>query len=428
MGKQKFRFIDLFAGLGGFHTALANIGGDCVFAAEKNKYLNEIYKKNYASENLIVDRDITLTDVNLIPQHEVLCAGFPCQPYSKAGNRKGMKDPNNGSLFDYILKIIDAQPSKPKFILLENVPNIITLNNGVYWRKIISELTKRGYEVESKILSPDEFGIPQHRKRVFLVASRVGLSHFSWPVSKSKILDVSKYLEKSPEKRRELSLDKKKILVLWQEFLDITKNVKSLGFPIWSSEYRATYPIGDKHPLKLSAEELSNYKGAFGLPLVNKDGIIIRENFPRYVEDARKPIKAWKKNYILRNRELFQQFENELYNWSQEISNYALSYQKFEWNCQYEKRNIDDKIIQFRPSGVRAKKGNSIPALVAMNLSQIPYFPWLNRYMTINEGLALQGMTKVRLDSNIEGGNYRAIGNAVNAEVVQKVAVNLIKL
>ena len=103
---MKFEFIDLFAGLGGFHNALEKLGGKCVFAAEKNPYLNELYTRNYPNvEKENVALDITKVEYGSIPQHDILCAGFPCQPYSKAGKRKGMNDPVNGFLYNSILEI-----------------------------------------------------------------------------------------------------------------------------------------------------------------------------------------------------------------------------------------------------------------------------------------------------------------------------------
>ena len=98
------KFIDLFAGLGGFHIALSNLGHECVFASEKKENLAKLYEKNF---NIRVNRDITIQDVTKIPEFDILCAGFPCQPFSKAGSQLGLRDEKNGSLFDTIVEILE---------------------------------------------------------------------------------------------------------------------------------------------------------------------------------------------------------------------------------------------------------------------------------------------------------------------------------
>ncbi len=108
---RKLKFIDLFAGLGGFHLALQSLGHDCVFASELNSELRDLYEKNH---NTKIEGDINLVDVNKIPSHDILCAGFPCQPFSKAGARLGLEDPRNGNLFYKIVEILNRH--KPEFV------------------------------------------------------------------------------------------------------------------------------------------------------------------------------------------------------------------------------------------------------------------------------------------------------------------------
>ena len=152
----------------------------------EKKVRHLIIEKNFPDlSKEFVACDINKVDYANIPEYDVLCAGFPCQPFSQAGKRLGMKDPLNGTLFNSVLETIDKGKSKPRFLILENVPSILTLNDGVYWRKITRALTKRGYEIDWKILSPNKFGIPQIRRRVFLVGSLKGLTHFIWPKYKN---------------------------------------------------------------------------------------------------------------------------------------------------------------------------------------------------------------------------------------------------
>ena len=111
-----FQFIDLFAGIGGFHQAMTNLGGECVLASEIDEYAIQTYKANYGIDS---GHDITKISNEEIPYHDVLCAGFPCQAFSKAGKRMGFADETKGTLFFQITRILES--SKPKFILLENV-------------------------------------------------------------------------------------------------------------------------------------------------------------------------------------------------------------------------------------------------------------------------------------------------------------------
>ena len=413
---MSFKFIDLFSGLGGFHLGLDELGGECVFAAEKNKNLNDLYFLNFPEiprENIVLD--ITKVNYTEIPKHDVLCAGFPCQPFSKAGNRKGMKDPLNGFLFNSILETIDKAKTKPKYLILENVPNILSLNNGVYWRKIEKSLMKRGYSIDWKILSPHEFGIPQIRKRIFIVGALNGLKHFKWPYQVNVQSHLDDFLEENPSEKIILTEEKKEALELWDYFIKRVEGCETIGFPIWAHEFGATYPV-DIHPLKLKKNELKKYKGSFGNEISFDGDKVLQNTLPSYVRDARKPIKDWKAKYILKNRILYDKNKHWIDDWKSNLLKFPHSLQKFEWNCQKDEREIFNKVIQFRPSGIRVKSKESIPALVSMNLTQVPYLPWKNRYLTVKEGISLQGLDGLShlLESNKH--NYVALGNAVNAK------------
>lgn len=119
------RFIDLFAGLGGFHLALGRLGHTCVFACEVDEKLQTLYEKNFGLKPAGDIRGVPLSD---IPGHDILCAGFPCQPFSKAGDQRGFKCPKEGDLFEHVMRI--ALYHKPRYVILENVPNLKRHNNG----------------------------------------------------------------------------------------------------------------------------------------------------------------------------------------------------------------------------------------------------------------------------------------------------------
>lgn len=169
-------FIDLFAGIGGFRIALEQSGATCVFSSEINKYACQVYKANFNEEP---SGDITQIKEKDIPAHDVLCAGFPCQAFSKLGMKKGFSD-TRGTLFFDIVRI--AKHHKPKVIFLENVPGLVSHNKGDTFETIINNLIELGYKVNWKILEATMFGLPQKRKRLFIVAIRNDIDkEFSFP-------------------------------------------------------------------------------------------------------------------------------------------------------------------------------------------------------------------------------------------------------
>ena len=164
---KKYKFIDLFAGLGGFHFALSELGHECVFASELREDLRKLYQINFPGTK--IEGDITKIEPEDIPPHDILCAGFPCQPFSQAGKRQGFDDDKKrGNLFYYICDIIEFH--RPRYVFLENVANLKGHDGGNTWRTIKRMLNELNYEVaEPAILSPHLWGIPQHRKRIYIV-------------------------------------------------------------------------------------------------------------------------------------------------------------------------------------------------------------------------------------------------------------------
>lgn len=159
-------FIDLFAGIGGFRIALEQAGATCVFSSEIHRYACQVYKANFNEEP---SGDITQIKEQDIPAHDVLCAGFPCQAFSTLGMKKGFSD-TRGTLFFEIVRV--AKYHKPKVLFLENVPGLLSHNNGDTFETINNNLIDLGYKVYWKVLEATMFGLPQKRKRVFIVAIR----------------------------------------------------------------------------------------------------------------------------------------------------------------------------------------------------------------------------------------------------------------
>ena len=424
---RKLRFIDLFAGLGGFHLAMSNIGHECVFASELNDELRELYERNH---NMEIAGDINLVNVKEIPQHDILCAGFPCQPFSKAGSRLGLEDPVNGNLFYKIMEILEEH--KPEFIFLENVSNLKGHDGGNTWKVIHKELS-RLYDVREEILSPHHFGIPQHRSRLYIVGrlhAKGDLGSFQFPEIELEETNIKKIIIEDDTDYIAIRESTQNHLEVWQEFLDNIKSEDVPRFPIWAMEFGATYPFEGKAPLLQDENELKQYRGQFGCIIEGHSLDEVLECLPTYARNGIKypqqEFPSWKKHYIRSNREFYKKNKGWLDKWLPKIADFDNSHQKLEWNCGNQiALTINDKIIQFRPSGIRVKMPTYSPALV-LTTTQIPIFPWMGRYMTRKEAAKLQCMEGLKELPLTVPKAFRALGNAVNVGVVTRIAKKLI--
>lgn len=186
---KDFTFIDLFAGIGGIRKAFESVGGGCVFSSEIDPHAQYTYYTNYG---VVPFGDITQIDSSSIPDHDILCGGFPCQPFSSIGKREGFEHPTQGTMFHEILSIIDTK--KPKAIFLENVAGIINHDNKNTLKVVLSELENRGYQCHYTLLNAKDFGVPQSRKRFYLVAFLLDVD-FKFPEPPMTIEDIGKFIE-----------------------------------------------------------------------------------------------------------------------------------------------------------------------------------------------------------------------------------------
>ena len=193
--KPKIRFIDLFCGIGGFRIAaeqaasLMGAQAQCVLSSDIDTACQDAYEKNFGERPL---GDISKIDVKMAPNHDLLLAGFPCQPFSIIGHRKGFED-TRGTLFFEIARILEAK--RPKAFVLENVKMLKGHNQGRTLRRIMEALRNLGYICDCRIHNALDFGLPQKRERVFIVGYRKR-SAFTWPSGKAKMTPLSKLLER----------------------------------------------------------------------------------------------------------------------------------------------------------------------------------------------------------------------------------------
>lgn len=387
---KKFNFIDLFCGIGGFHQAMASLGGTCVFASDIDADCRKTYAANYGIEPA---GDITKIEAKDIPPHDVLCGGFPCQAFSKAGNRLGFDDPTKGTLFFDILRIMKHH--KPKYALLENVRNLASHDNGNTWKVIRESLQGIGYNLlpEPVIFSPHYMGIPQHRERVYIMCIREDLGEippFVFDPKDSKKLpkcDIEDILQDDSEipdiERYRLSDEQIQLLENWDEFISTIDCDRLPGFPVWSER------LCDLDP----KEDL--------------------EQYPK-----------WKQNFIRKNNELYLRNRDFIDDWMQRAKQCKLFFgakAKFEWQAgQVKHPTLWNNIMQFRPSGIRVKPGTYFPALVA--ITQTSIVGCRRRKLTLRECARLQSFPESFNPDVIEAQAYKQFGNAVNVEVMKMFA------
>lgn len=400
--RPPFNYVDLFAGIGGFHQAMRYLNGTCVFASEIDPDCQKVYKLNF--KNTPLEGDIRNCDVPN-SEYTVLCAGFPCQPFSKAGQQKGFNDEGRGDLFFEVMRFIRANP-KLKFIILENVRNLADKKEN--WNVIITNLKNSGFVVTDSplILSPTDFGIPQYRERVFILGI------------KSDIVD----LDKCPE----MTITRENLN--FKRYLKDCKTGRALDYLIEDSEtslenYKITE---DLNSVLLAWEEfrLSTFVHRFGAPVwICAFGLGIDDDSRYKVEVGYSFMPSWKQRFYDKNRALYLNHRDYIDSWIKKydmLSKTKLC-QKFEWNCGDDDISIYDTIIQVRQSGIRCKRQDYFPSLVAISNipiiwdSRVQYF----RYITPKEASNLQSFHKRFKLVGDDKTLYKQLGNSVNVRILK---------
>lgn len=387
MIEKGFKYIDLFCGIGGFHQAMSDLGGKCVYASDIDADCRKTYERNYGIKP---DGDITKVKASDIPEHDVLCGGFPCQAFSKAGKRLGFADETKGTLFFDICRILEYH--KPRYALLENVRNLASHDHGNTWKVIHDSLVDLGYNVidEPVIFSPHYIGVPQHRERVFIMCVRKDLGElpkFYFNIDKipkcsiddillddSKISDLPKY---------QLRQDQIEWIDLWNEFIQNIKCEKLPGFPVWAD---SLCPLKENHM----------YKDWDNLP-------------------------GWHRNFMIKNSELWEQNKEFIAEWlprAQKNKNFFGSKAKLEWQVGTDvaNPNLWEHIMQIRPSGLRVKPGTYFPALVA--ITQTSIVGKRKRFLTPRECARLQSFPDTFQYDDKSAQAYKQFGNSINVGLV----------
>lgn len=450
------RFVDLFAGLGGFHIALSRLGHECVFASEIKPKLQKLYRQNFPGVH--IEGDITKVDVRSIPQHDILCGGFPCQPFSFSGKKQGFEDEQGrGNLFDEICRVLSYH--HPKYIFLENVSALPGHDGGRTWSIIKQKLKHLGYDIDGRVFSPHEFGVPQHRPRFYIVGmlrdenGRSGMRKFHFPQPDEKLVcDVRTLVDPLDNDglqpvRRALH----PVFDAWQEFVyNVTERDGYMpSHCIFTMEFGADYEFEDTPPAFQTVERLRGRRGEYGKVLQGDTIEELVEGLPFYMQKMKyeDTYPEFKKVLIRQNRALYERHKDWIDPWMKKIMEYPRTQRMLEWSTNQD-WNFKNHVIQLRPSGIRVRSLNYVPTITLCTTST-PILPWVGyppngavdkknrpyvpddfrwgRYISHSEAAKLQSMQELEYTGLSRLQKFQALGNAVNVDVVELIARRLIK-
>lgn len=407
-----FDFVDLFAGVGGFHAALAGIGGRGVQAAEIDTKAAAVYELNWNLKPVRDVRWLSEDPSTRVPDHSVLTGGFPCQPFSKSGRQLGIEE-ERGTLFHDILAILEAK--SPAVVMLENVRNIAGPRQHDAWDGVINGLRGAGYRVSKTpcvfsphLLGPEDGGAAQVRDRVYIMGVHVGRERAlqekdvepalhrgpqnGWDPARWSIEEHVLLPELAGAERQEFALADDEILWIdtWNELLGrLGNHVRLPGFPMWEAYWRIKRP--------------ADYSD----------------------------MPAWKQRFVDQNRQFYADNRSVVDAWRRarpELACFPASRRKLEWQARgSESHDLWKQLLQLRPSGIRVKQPTWAPALVAMNQTSI-YGPERRR-LTPMETARLQGFDPdtFSFGDQARSLSYKQMGNAVNVGTARYVFTKFVR-
>lgn len=380
------------------------MGGECVFAAETDRLAAAVYRRNWGIDPYGDVTHAANDDAVTVPEHDLLAAGFPCQPFSKSGAQRGM-DETRGTLYWNILRIIEER--RPAVVLLENVRNLAGPRHRHEWQVIVETLREQGYRVADEpavfsphLLPPGLGGRPQVRERVFVTATRVpddsheltaepavtrhpveGWDPQTWDLESDLPLDADHHAAGC-----DLSESERLWINAWDEFVRLMWEVRDgrrlPGFPLWADHW-------------------------------------VLENRLRVPPGT----AAWKADFLRKNAAFYTAHRKVLDSWTNRWGVYTDAFppsrRKFEWQAQDTAR-LWGSVMHFRPSGIRAKRPTYLPALVA--ITQTSIVGSRERRLSPREAARLQGLPDwFDFGPQKPSATYRQLGNAVNVGAVWHV-------
>ena len=375
------KFIDLFCGIGGFHVALERLGHECILASDSDKYCRNVYKENFGIQPNNNVKDI---DPSKIEDFDIICAGFPCQPFSNGGKKKTFED-ERGLLFDEIIRI--ANVKKPRFMFLENVKHILKVDNGKVIEYIKTKIDKAGYNLKIVQISPHSYGIPQQRERVYFICTCKTLGEFELNIDPvTSHIDFEKYLDKEYDVKYKVEDKILNVLEAWDEMVKI-------------------FDIDEKI----------------------SPTILVNDYYRNFTDEDIKTLPSWRQDYIKKNKPLIDKYKKQFDSWykkHREILTSKEIFGKLEWQVGKIKENdsIFNYFIQVRQSGIRVKRAKYFPTLVAIN--QTPIYGKEKRYITPRECARLQSFPDTFTIHADDKRSYKQFGNAVNVDNAYMVIKN----
>lgn len=385
--KTSYKFIDLFCGIGGFHLALTQLGCECVLACDIDQSCRDTYADNYGITPVKDVRDI---DPHNMVDFDIICGGFPCQPFSNGGKKRTFDD-DRGLLFDEIMRI--AKVKKPKFMFLENVKHILKVSNGEVLEYIKKKINDAGYHLHLFNMSPHNYGIPQQRERIYFMCVR-----------------------KDVGEKQEIELPEHTGTIKLEKFMQKKEEIDEKYFVKGDILY--TLNAWDEMVKKMEVGEKIS------------PTILIHDAYRNHSATDIASFAPWRREYMEKNEDLIKKYKPQFDEWykkHKEVLQKREIYGKLEWQVGTLKPNdsIFNHFIQVRQSGVRVKKAQYFPTLVA--ISQIPIYGKEKRYITPRECARLQCFPdSFKLNPN-DRHSYKQFGNSVNVQNVKTVAETAFK-